>query len=106
MFVKPQPKADLHGLDRQHVNIFQIRGGLRAFFKPPVISVFSYQLFGRRTLKLNQIQKGTPMKSIAHLAPEIQRRMSGFITYLSNHRFSRPEVKNIRSLLKGIVSLI
>ena len=35
------------------------------------------------------------MRSIQDLAPEIQKRMSGFINFLSKEEFSRPEVKNI-----------
>ena len=43
------------------------------------------------------------MESIHDLAPEIQQRMSGFITFLSKHGFSRPEVKNIGSLFHAML---
>ena len=44
------------------------------------------------------------MNSIADFAPEIQQRMSGFVTWLGQHGFSRPEVKNIRCLLQGMLT--
>jgi hypothetical protein len=43
------------------------------------------------------------MESITDLTPEIQKRISGFNTFLSKHGFSRPEVKNIFSLLYGML---
>jgi hypothetical protein len=43
------------------------------------------------------------MRSIADLAPEIQKRMSGFINFLEGEGFSRPEVKNIGGLLSGML---
>lgn len=43
------------------------------------------------------------MGSIHDLAPEIQQRMSGYVTFLSKHGFSRPVVKNIGSLLYGML---
>jgi hypothetical protein len=43
------------------------------------------------------------MESITDLTPEIQKRISGFITFLSKHGFSRPEVKNSGSLLHGML---
>ena len=57
----------------------------------------------RNALEINQITKGTPMESIAYFAPEIQQRVSGFVDFLSKHEFSRPEVKNIGSLLQGML---
>jgi len=43
------------------------------------------------------------MESIAYFAPEIQQRVSGFVDFLSKQGFSRPEVKNIGSLLHGML---
>jgi len=43
------------------------------------------------------------MKSIVDLAPEIQQRLSGFVSILKKERFSRPEVKNIESLMSGML---
>lgn len=43
------------------------------------------------------------MESIADFAPEIQQRISGFVDFLLRHGFSRPEVKNIGSLLHGML---
>lgn len=43
------------------------------------------------------------MESIPDFAPEIQQRISGFASFLSKHGFSRPEVKNISSLLHGML---
>lgn len=43
------------------------------------------------------------MDTIRDFAPEIQQRMSNFVGYLSTHGFSRPEVKNIGSLLSGML---
>lgn len=43
------------------------------------------------------------MESIHDFAPEIQRRMSGFVRYLPERGFSRPEVKNIGALLNGLL---
>jgi hypothetical protein len=60
-------------------------------------------LICRKLFKLNQIAKGTPMRSITDLAPEIQKRMSGFMDYLGGEGFSRPEVKNIGGLLSGML---
>ena len=43
------------------------------------------------------------MESIQDLAPEIQKRISGFVNFLKKERFSLPEVKNIGSLLHGML---
>jgi hypothetical protein len=43
------------------------------------------------------------MSSITDLAPEIQKRISGFVRFLDSEEFSRPEVKNIGVLLTGIL---
>jgi hypothetical protein len=43
------------------------------------------------------------MSSITDLAPEIQKRISGFVRFLDAEGFSRPEVKNIGGLLTGIL---
>ena len=43
------------------------------------------------------------MKSIADLAPEIQKRISGLVNFLKGKRFSRPEVKNIESLMSAML---
>jgi len=43
------------------------------------------------------------MDSIQDLAPEIQKRISGFITFLSKHGFRRPEVKNSGLLLHAML---
>ena len=43
------------------------------------------------------------MKSIQDLVPEIQKRMSGYIGFLSKQGFSRPEVKNIGALFHGLL---
>lgn len=43
------------------------------------------------------------MSSITDLAPEIQKRISGFVRFLGVEGFSRPEVKNIGGLLNGIL---
>jgi len=43
------------------------------------------------------------MKSIHDLAPEIQKRMSGYVSFLSKQGFSRPEVKNIGALFHGLL---
>ena len=43
------------------------------------------------------------MESITDFAPEIQKRMSGFINFLPTQGFSRPEVKNISALLYGML---
>ena len=43
------------------------------------------------------------MESIADLAPEIQKRISGFVHFLKEERFSLPEVKNIGMLLHAML---
>jgi len=43
------------------------------------------------------------MESINNFAPEIQKRIGGFVRYLSGESFSRPEVKNILSLLSAML---
>ena len=43
------------------------------------------------------------MKSITDFAPEIQKRISGFVRFLSMESFSRPEVKNISCLLSAML---
>ncbi|MBE3087457.1 MAG: transposase, partial [Bacteroidetes bacterium] len=43
------------------------------------------------------------MSNVHDLAPEIQKRVNGFTIFLSKHGFSRPEVKNIGSLLHGML---
>ena len=43
------------------------------------------------------------MESITNFAPEIQKRISGFSRFLSSESFSRPEVKNISSLLSAML---
>ncbi len=43
------------------------------------------------------------MESIHDFAPEIQKRISGFVTFLKRERFSQPEVKNIGSLLSAML---
>jgi hypothetical protein len=43
------------------------------------------------------------MKSIADLAPGIQKRISGLVNFLKGKRFSRPEVKNIESLMSAML---
>jgi len=43
------------------------------------------------------------MESIHDLAPEIQQRMSGFVNVIKRKGFSRPEVKNIESLMSGML---
>ncbi len=35
------------------------------------------------------------MDSIPDFTPEIQKRLSVFVNYLSEQQFSRPEVKNV-----------
>ena len=44
------------------------------------------------------------MNSIADFTPEIQQRMSSFATWLGRNGFSRPETKNIRCLLQGMLT--
>jgi len=44
------------------------------------------------------------MESIADFAPEIQKRMSGFINFLKREQFSMPEVKNIGSFLHAMLN--
>ena len=43
------------------------------------------------------------MESITDLAPEIQKRISGFTNFLKKERFSVPEVKNIGMLLHAML---
>lgn len=43
------------------------------------------------------------MESITDFAPEIQKRISGFVRFLSKESFSRPEVKNISCLLSAML---
>ena len=43
------------------------------------------------------------MNSIADLAPEIQKRMSGFVQFLSGAGFGRVEVKNIWCLMNAML---
>jgi len=43
------------------------------------------------------------MGSIHDLAPEIQQRISNFEKFLGKRRFSRPEVKNVGSMLYGML---
>ena len=43
------------------------------------------------------------MESITDFVPEIQKRMSGYVTFLKRERFSMPEVKNIGSLLHAML---
>ena len=43
------------------------------------------------------------MESIADFAPEIQKRMSGYVNFLKRERFSMPEVKNVGSLLHAML---
>ncbi len=43
------------------------------------------------------------MESIHDFAPEIQQRMSGFVNFIKRKGFSRPEVKNIESLMSGML---
>ena len=43
------------------------------------------------------------MESIHNLAPEIQKRVSGFVNFLKKERFSLPEVKNIGMLLHAML---
>lgn len=43
------------------------------------------------------------MGSIADFAPEIQKRVSGFVNFLKRERFSMPEVKNIGLLLHAML---
>ena len=57
----------------------------------------------RNSLRFNQITKGTRIVSIADFAPEIKERISGFVNFLKRERFSLPEVKNIGSILHGMV---
>ena len=42
------------------------------------------------------------MESITDFAPEIQKRISGFVRFLGMESFSRPEVKNISCLLYAL----
>lgn len=43
------------------------------------------------------------MRSITDLAPDIQKRISGFVRFISGEPFSRPEVKNISCLLSAML---
>ena len=43
------------------------------------------------------------MESIQDFAPEIQKRMSGFVNFLKREQFSLPEVKNIGLLLHAML---
>ena len=43
------------------------------------------------------------MGSITDFTPEIQKRLSGLVNYLSEQHFSRPEVKNVGALLSGML---
>ena len=44
------------------------------------------------------------MSNVHDLAPEIQQRMSGFLSFLKKERFSVPEVKNTGSLLHAMLN--
>ena len=43
------------------------------------------------------------MSNVHDLAPEIQKRVSGFVNFLKRERFSLPEVKNISSLIHAML---